>query len=576
MKRILTPLAAAIGLLALATCSDPAPEAHYYGGLSPDPAEADDHMIAAAHPLAAEAGLEILRDGGSAVDAAIAAGLVLTLVEPQSSGIGGGAFMLHFDAEAGAVAAYDGRETAPAGIDADVFLDPEGTRRDFFDAVVGGQSVGVPGFLRMAELAHSAHGRLPWADLFAPAIGLAEDGFEITARYHKLVTDDPYLKVSPQAARYFYDASGAAHPVGTRQRNPALAETLRILARDGAAAFYDGPIANDIVATVRMAQRNPGSLSRADMAAYQAKARDALCGTYRDYKVCSMPPPTSGGVALLQMLAMLEGFDLAALGPTSPDAWHLIAEAGRLAFADRNRYLADADFVAVPVAGLLDPAYLAERARLIDRTASMGTAVAGTPAAAPATGDGATAEVPSTTHLVVVDGDGNAVSMTASVENAFGSRLMVRGFLLNNQLTDFSFGPGRDGALVANRVAPGKRPRSSMTPVLGFDGDGELAFATGSPGGSRIIGYVLKSVIAMVDWGLDPQRAVAAANIVNRNGATELEAGIGLEALAAALEARGHETITRKMISGLHAIRVRDGDLEGGADPRREGIAIGD
>jgi gamma-glutamyltranspeptidase/glutathione hydrolase len=576
MKRVLIPLAAAIGLLALATCSDPAPEAHYYGGPPAAPAEADDYMIAAAHPLAAEAGLEILRDGGSAVDAAIAAELVLTLVEPQSSGVGGGAFMLHYDDETDAVAAYDGRETAPAGIDAEVFLRPDGTRRDFFDAVVGGQSVGVPGFLRMADLAHRAHGRLPWADLFAPAIRLAEEGFEITPRYHRLVANDPYLKVSPQAARYFYDASGAAHAVGTRQRNPALAETLHILARDGAAAFYDGPIANDIVAAVRMAPRNPGMLSRADMANYEAKARDALCGAYRDYKVCSMPPPTSGGVALLQMLAMLERFDLAALGPTSPDAWHLIAEAGRLAFADRNRYLADTDFVTVPVAGLLDPDYLAARARLIDPAASMGRAVAGDPAAAPANGDGASAEVPSTTHLAVVDGDGNAVSMTASIENVFGSRLMVRGFLLNNQLTDFSFTPESGGRPVANRVEPGKRPRSSMSPVLGFDEDGELLFATGSPGGSRIIGYVLKSVIAMIDWDLNAQQAVAAANIVNRNGATELEAGTGVEEIATALETRGHETIIRSMTSGAHAIRVRDGELEGGADPRREGIAIGD
>ena len=531
-------------------------------------------MVAAANPLAAQAGLEILRAGGSAVDAAIAASLVLNLVEPQSSGIGGGAFLLHYDGRSGDIAAYDGRETAPAAATPQLFLRPDGEPMDFWEAVVGGRSVGVPGLVRMFELAHAAHGRLPWARLFAPAIRLAEEGFAVSPRLHALIAGDDYLMTDPAAAAYFHDPSGAPLAVGTRLHNPAFAETLRLLARDGADAFYTGPVAEAIVAAVHGAARNPGQLSLADLAGYTAKKRAPVCAPYRTWRVCGMPPPTSGGVAVLQILGILEGFDLPALAPDSAAAWHLIAEASRLAFADRNRFLADADFEPVPVGDLLDPAYLARRRALISPDASLGEAQPGLP-----TQNGAMPvqhAPPSTSHLSVVDADGNAVSMTASIESAFGARLMAAGFMLNNELTDFSFRPEADGRPVANRVAPGKRPRSSMSPTLVLDARGKLALAVGSPGGSRIIGYVVKSLVAALDWGLDIQAAIDLPNVVNRNGATDVEEGEASSALAAGLAALGHEVTVRPLTSGLHGIAVAADGLTGGADPRREGVALGD
>ena len=537
-------------------------------------ARAQRHMIAAANPHAAEAGLGMLRAGGSAVDAAIAAQMVLTLVEPQSSGIGGGAFLLHFDSKAGDVTAFDGRETAPAAATPELFLKADGTPMGFWDAVVGGRSVGVPGLLRMLELAHQRHGRLPWAILFAPAIELAESGFSVSPRLHKLVAGDKYLKTFPATAAYFYDESGAARPVGYRLRNAALAETLRRVATDGAEAFYGGPVAAAIVAAVRGAAPNPGEMSLADLAGYQAKARAPVCASYRVWRVCGMPPPTSGGVAVLQTLGVLAQFDMASLKPNSVEAVHLIAEASRLAFADRNRFLADSDFVDVPVERLLDPAYLRQRAALISPKASMGKAEPGLPSrhgAMPGQPN-----PPATTHLSVVDADGNAVSMTSSIESAFGSRLMAAGFLLNNELTDFSFRPAVEGRAVANRVEPGKRPRSSMSPSLVLDQDGRLVMAVGSPGGSRIIGYVVKALVAGLDWGLDMQAAISLPNAVNRNGATDLEDGTALTALVPGLEALGHEVRVRALTSGLHGIAVTPQGLVGGADPRREGVALGD
>ncbi len=530
-------------------------------------------MVAAANPLAAEAGRDILRAGGSAIDAAIATSLVLNLVEPQSSGIGGGAFLLHYDGKSGDVTAYDGRETAPAAVGPDLFLRPDGEPMGFWEAVVGGRSVGVPGLVRMFERAHKAHGRLPWATLFEPAIRLAEEGFAVSPRLNALIAADTYLKSDPAAAAYFYEPGGAPLAVGTRLRNPAFAETLRRIARDGADAFYSGPVAEAIVAAVQGAA-NPGSLGLADLAGYEAKQRDPVCAPYRAWRVCGMPPPTSGGVAVLQILGILQGFDLPALTPESAAAWHLIAEASRLAFADRNRFLADADFVPVPVGDLLDPAYLARRGALISPNASLGEAEPGLPAqngAMPVQHD-----PPSTTHLAVVDADGNGVSMTASIENAFGARLMAAGFMLNNELTDFSFRPEVDGRPVANRVQAGKRPRSSMSPTLVLDGNGKLALAVGSPGGSRIIGYVVKSVVAVLDWGLDIQAAINLPNVVNRNGATDVEDGASSDALAAGLAALGHEVKRRPLNSGLHGIAVTENGLAGGADPRREGVALGD
>ncbi len=535
------------------------------------------HMVVAANPHAAHAGREALRRGGGAVDAAIAAQMVLNVVEPQSSGIGGGAFLLHFEASSGEVIAYDGRETAPAAARGDLFLDPAGKPLAFFKALVGGRAVGAPGLLAMLEMAHRRHGKLPWAQLFAPAIRLAEEGFAISPRLAALIARDRYLDTYAEARAFFYRPDGTPKGVGERLLNPALAATLRTIAAEGARAFYQGELAVAMVAAVRGAADNPGSLTLADLAAYRAKARPPVCAPYREWRVCGMPPPTSGGVTLLQILGALAPTALGQLAPGSAQAVHLISEASRLAYADRAQYLGDADFVRVPVAGLIDPRYLARRAALIRPDGTLGKAAAGRPPGR----EGRLApsgerESPSTTHLSVVDDGGNAVVMTSSIENVFGSRLMVRGFMLNNQLTDFSFRPERDGVAVANRVEPGKRPRSSMAPTLVFDGDGGLVLALGSPGGSRIIAYVAQALIAVLDWGLGVRAALNLPHHVNRNGATELEKGSALEALAPALTALGHEVVVRQLNSGLHAIRVTAGGLEGAADPRREGVALGD
>jgi gamma-glutamyltranspeptidase/glutathione hydrolase len=536
-------------------------------------------MVAAANPHASRAGLEVLRQGGSALDAAIAVQMVLNVVEPQSSGIGGGAFLLYYEAATRTVFAYDGRETAPAAASEDLFFGPDGEPMKFFDAVVGGRAVGVPGVLRMLDLAHSRHGKLPWAGLFGPAIAIAENGFEVSPRLNKLITGDRFLNTFATARDYFYRPDGTPRQVGDLLINRPLANTFKRIAEGGADAFYAGPIAADIANAVRGVTANPGLLTVGDLAGYEAKAREPVCLGYRDWRVCGMPPPTSGGVAVLQILGMLSSFDMGALEPNSAVAIHLIAEASRLAFADRGRFLADADFVDVPVRGLLDSGYLRDRARLIDReTTQGGRAAAGDPPfqKTQIEGAGASLEQPSTTHFSIVDAGGNAVSMTSSVESAFGSRMMVRGFLLNNQLTDFSFRPERDGVKVANRVQPGKRPRSSMSPTFVLADDGKLLMAIGSPGGSRIIGYVTQTIIAVLDWGLDIQAAINLPHAVNRNGATDIEEGAAPAGLKADLEARGHEVRERTMTSGLHGITVAPGGLTGGADPRREGLVVGD
>lgn len=536
------------------------------------------HMVAAANPYAAEAGREMLRAGGSAVDAAIAVQAVLTLVEPQSSGIGGGAFLLHYDAATGAVAAYDGRETAPASARPAMFLTESGAKPGFLDAVVGGRSVGVPGVLRMLELAHGRHGTLPWRRLFAPAIRLAERGFEVSPRLHEMISRAGRLRDFSAARAYFFTEAGRPVPAGATLRNPPLARTMKRIAENGADVFYEGEIARDIASTVRSAAASPGGMTAADIAGYRAKEREPLCRPYRVWRVCGMPPPTSGGMAILQILGMVEGFDIGRLGPGSPLAVHLISEASRLAYADRGVYLADPDFVEVPVSGLLDRRYLASRARLIAAGRSMGKATAGLPGRKGDAGRGADAsrELPSTSHISIVDGAGNAVSMTTSVENIFGSRLIVRGFVLNNQLTDFSFVPTAGGRPVANRVEPGKRPRSSMSPVIVLDRDGRLVMTVGSPGGSRIIAYVVKTLIAVLDWELGMQAAIDLPNHANRNGPTELERGTALEAVAPALRRLGHEVRITALGSGVHGIRVSPEGLDGGADRRREGVALGD
>lgn len=536
------------------------------------------HMVSAANPHASRAGLEILRAGGSAVDAAIAVQAVLTLVEPQSSGIGGGAFLLHFRKSDGRVDAYDGRETAPAGIRPDVFVKPDGTRRAFRDAASGGQAVGVPGVIQALALAHASDGKLPWSRLFEPAIRLAEAGFAVSPRLHAMIARAPALRDFPAARAYFLTPDGEPLPVGYRLRNPALAETYRQIAARGAAGFYRGEIAAGIVAAVRTATPNPGTMTGEDLAGYAARKRDVLCRPYRTWRVCGMPPPTSGGIAVLQILGVLEQFDMKKYAPGSPVAIHLFAEAARLAYADRGRYVGDSDFVSVPVEGLLDRGYLARRASLISLDTALEKAPAGTPPGVQAAdfGDSATAAYDSTSHLSVIDSAGNAVSMTTSVERPFGSYLMTGGFLLNSQLTDFAFLPRRDGRTVANAVAPGKRPRSSMSPSLVLDMNGGLVATVGSPGGSRIIAFVAKALVGLMDWNLDMQAAIDLPNTTLRRGRLELEKGTFAAESAAALRARGHDIRISTLTSGLHGIRVTQDGYDGGADLRREGIALGD
>lgn len=598
-RRSLTVIAATLALAACHTPVNeqpPAPElgSGYRTDLSTRHAER--HMAAAANPLAAEAGREMLRQGGSAIDAAIAMQAVLTLVEPQSSGIGGGAFIMLWDGHN--VQAYDGRETAPAGATERLFLRADGTPMAFTDAQIGGRSVGTPGVLRALEMAHKKSGHLPWAKLFEPAIRLSEQGFAISPRLHSLIAADRFIAQSPEMAAYFLNADGSPKATGTLLKNPALAAVFKRIAKEGPDALYQGPIAEEIARKVQ-GHRNAGSLSQADLKGYAAKQRAPLCTDYKQWKVCGMPPPSSGGIAVAQILGTLLALEtrdprlaIAPMTPVksaspagfepTPEAVHLLAEAGRLAFADRALYVADADFTPVPVAGLVAPGYLAQRATLIGER-SMGVAKPGQPAGiqvayAP---DRSPLRI-STSQVVAVDDQGGAVSMTTTVEAAFGSHVMVQGFLLNNQMTDFSFIPEENGQPVANRVQPGKRPRSAMAPTLVFDRNtGELLATVGSPGGSQIIEYVSKSLVAMLDWKLDPQAAISLPNFGSRNGATELEVGLFSPALKQALKDKGHALSEIEMTSGVQAIvRTRDAQgkvtLSGGADPRREGEALGD
>lgn len=537
------------------------------------------YMVAAANPLAAEAGLSILRAGGSAVDAAIATQLALNVVEPQSSGIGGGAFLMHYHSRSRKIEAYDGRETAPAAATPDMFLTAEGSRAKFHDVVPGGLSVGIPGVLRMLELAHKAHGKLPWNRLFEPAIKLAEEGFKISPRLFALLRIDRHLKKFGPTKNLFFDAKGYTKPIGTVLTNQTLAQTFRLIAKGGAEAFYTGEIAIDIVKAIQKTSINPGRMVLSDLANYKAKKREPVCLFYKIWLICGMPPPTSGGITTLQILGILQNKKIETLQPTSIESVHLITEASKLAFADRNKYLADQDFIDIPVNTLLDPGYLLKRSQLITKSKTMGRAKAGRIKYknSERLTEHQSNEGKSTSHFSIVDSEGNAVSMTSSVENAFGSRILVRGFLLNNQLTDFSFRPTINGKPVANRVQPNKRPRSSMSPILVVDGSGKFLMAIGSPGGSRIIGYVAKTLIATLDWKMNIQAAIDLPHFINRNGITDLEKETKLELLADKLQEMGHSVKIRKLTSGLHGILDhKDGTLSGGADHRREGVAVGD
>ena len=532
-------------------------------------------MVAAANPLAVEAGRTVLARGGSALDAAVTVQMVLNVVEPEASGVGGGAFILHWSAREKRVRVYDGRETAPAEATPGLFLDAAGRPMAFFDAVVGGRSVGVPGLIAVLELAHRRHGKRDWSELFEPAITLAEKGFPVSPRLATLLGREEFLLDDPNARRHFYRDDGKPRRAGEVIRNPELAETFRAIAAGGSRAFYTGEIARDIVTAVRAHPANPGYLSHADLAGYRPAERAPVCGRYRGNRICGMPPPSSGGIAVLQILGILESFPMAEVAPQPLMAAHLFSEAGRLAYADRDLYVADSDFVAVPMRGLIDPAYLAERAELVRLSRSLGRAAPGVPPGAARPSPAGSPERVSTSHFSIVDAGGDAVAMTTTIEYAFGSRIMVRGFLLNNQLTDFSFAPEAAGRVVANRVEPGKRPRSSMAPTLVFDRTGELTHVLGSPGGSLIINYVAQTLIAILDWKYDAQRAVSIGHFGSRNGPTELERGTAAADLARGLGLLGHDVRVMDMTSGLHAIERVPGGWRGAADPRREGSAAG-
>ena len=537
------------------------------------PAEPRQVFVVAANPLAAEAGLNVLRRGGSAVDAAIAVQAMLSLVEPQSSGMGGGAFMTYYDAESGAITVYDGRETAPAGATPDMFLDDNGQPMPFGRAVLSGRATGVPGVVRMLALASREHGRLAWSGLFVDAQRTAAEGFVVSPRLGRFINGDNPQNGAPDVRAYFTEGDGTLMEAGDRLRNPAYAEFLGRLAAQGPEALYGGPTARRIVERTR-AGPLAGTMTLADLAAYRPQRREPLCRTYRIYLVC-VPPPPSSGVALLQLLAILEGTDIGARGPGDAQAWFLFAEASRLMYADRDQYVGDPAFARVPVEGLLDPAYIASRRELIGDRAGPAPP-AGTPPGAPVAPADATLEPAGTTHFVIGDAAGNVVSMTSTVESLFGSGRMVDGFFLNNQMTDFSFAP-RDaqGRPAANAVAPGKRPRSSMTPAILLGPDRRFAGAIGSPGGTAILAYVGKALVGTVDWGLPMQQSIALPNLIARGSTVQGEVARFPPAIVEVLRQRGIALRSGQgEDSGLHGIFVRRGRLDGGADPRREGVVL--
>jgi len=533
-------------------------------------------MISTANAYASEAGAETLRAGGNAIDAMVAVQTTLGLTEPQSSGLGGGGFLLYWDNAKKRLLSYDGRETAPAAINPRLFLNANGKPLRFYDAVVSGLSVGVPGIPKLLFEAHQRHGSMPWAGLIDHAIRLSEEGFVISPRLSGLIERrKESLSWFDVTRSYFFNLDGTPKRTGAVLKNPAYGATLRAFQKQGADAIYKGAIAESIVDAVQNAKGQAGTLSLADLANYNVKNREPVCTSYRAYNVCGMGPPSSGAVAIGQILGMLERFDLAAGGASSLENWQLIADATRLAFADRRRYLADSDFVPVPLKGLLKKDYLAERSQLIVPGKKLDVAEAGTPSYDHALlyGDDQSLEIPSTSHFVIRDQAGNIVSMTSSIESAFGSNIMASGFLFNNQLTDFSFATHADGYPIANAAAPGKRPRSSMSPTIIFK-EGAPVAALGSPGGSRIISYVVNAIIAMIDWGMNIQEAIDLPHMTNRFGTYALEANTKAVEYQSELEKIGYDTVIIPLNSGIHGLTIKGDTLEGGADLRREGVVI--
>ena len=531
-------------------------------------------VVSAADPRAAAAGQEILRAGGSATDAAMAMMLALTVVEPQSSGIGGGGFLVHHDAETGIVRTIDGREKAPSSARPDRFLGPDGKPMRFPQAQPGGLSVGVPGNMRLMAMAHARWGKLPWARLFDPAIRLADQGFAVSESTARFLAGEADLWKDFPEARDIYWRDGKPLAAGERVRNPALARSLREMAEEGPDAFYTGRIAREISDAVTESKRNPAELSLADLAAYEAKARPAVCTRYREYKVCGMGPPSSGATTVLQILELIERFPVAEWGPRDPRSWHVVAEAMKLAYADRELYVGDRDFVPVPVAGLIDPDYLRGRSNMISLTKPLGRYEAGTPPGAEARTIALSGEIAGTTHFVAVDAAGNVANMTSTIESIFGSQLVAGGFFLNNELTDFSFAPDRDGAPVANRVEPGKRPRSSMSPTIVFDAEGKPVLALGSAGGPRIIMHVAKTLIGWIDFDLPAEAAIALPNIYYRGDTTLVEEGTWLAAMVPEIERIGGNVDPAGLGSKVNAAERTAQGWRGAADPRSEGVAL--
>ncbi len=536
-------------------------------------------MTTAADPRGAEAGLAMLRQGGSAMDAAAAMMLAMTVVEPQSSGIGGGGFLMYQAAGARSPDSFDGREKAPMAATDRLFMGADGKPMSGREAVPGGKSVGVPGNVAMVAMAHGKHGKLPWAKLFEPAIALARGGYEITPRMARSIASSaPRLALTPEATAIYLNADGTPKPAGTRIVNEPLARTLEAIAKGGPKAFYTGPVAQSIVTRVTTAPMNPASMTMADLASYEAKARMPVCGQYRTYKVCSMGPPSAGGFAVIAILKQLEGFDMGKLGAASPVSWHLFAESSRLAFADRATYGGDADFVEVPSAGLVSDEYLRARGGLIKAEARMAVAEAGKPRGALAFTPGPGGEVPSTTHFAAADGSGNVASWTSTVEGGFGSQMVASGMVLNNELTDFSFEPEKNGAPVANRVQGGKRPRSSMAPAIVYDARGQAVLAVGAAGGMTIPAQIAKAIIGVLDWKLSVSDAIALP-LVYVNGDTLYaeggEQGEMLKPIVPALEAMGHKVVVTPLGLKANGLERTAKGWRGGADPRSEGTSLG-